>query len=188
MYQSYYPSPALLQQMTTYLEHTVSARTIEEAEDSFVDAKEKLLDINHWKNFADVKDATFCLTDSHGNTIRRRAHKGDRIRFDVAGPAGSTVYWASIERLEYDDYPDLVLETFSMHLRPLANPLYKGVNASDEELTCVVVIERQGAKLYADYHVRMEDAHNTGTSSADTWLGLSGSQWDSLIEGFIKPY
>lgn len=186
MYQNYYLPPALLQNMNTYLEHTVSAKSMEEAEDGFVDAKEKLLDVNHWKNFATVLNAAFSLTDGHGNPIRRRAHKGDRIRIDVSGTAGSKTYWTAIERLEYDDYPDLAMESFSMNLRPLASPSAKDVQPSDNELTCVIVIERRSSKLFADYHVRLDDTHVI--SDTDTWLGLSGEQWDNLIKGFIEPY
>ena len=89
--------------------------------------------------------------------------------------------WAAIDALEYDDYPDLSMETFAMRIRPSG-----AQNSQDGSIvnaaSSTIVIERIGKRLSASYHGRNESsAYNTDPA----WLGISDAQWNNLMKGLI---
>jgi hypothetical protein len=201
MYQHHYLVPEQLEGLKKDITESLAAVTIEVAEDLFVDAKERLLDVNNWKRYSADANATFTLTDSHGNTVKRRARRGDHIRIDApgAGIDGSGFDWAAIEAIEYDDYPDVNMETFAMRLRACFNPMHKtGMGTGhypEQDATSTLVIERLGRKVYSTYHGRNEFEEDVSAHSASrhvltvapcAWLGLSDIQCTALIKGFIQ--
>lgn len=185
------------------LQHHIAAPTREDAEDMFVSAKDRLLDVNAWRVRSGLLSATFALADGHGKPLKRPAHKGDHIKIDIPGPGSATgdgYDWVQIEALEYDDYPDLDLETMAMQVRPCSNPAAK----SDEHTahffgrlaTSMFVIERRGVVLTAYYHGRNEvpntdagliDEVRNMAVAAGAYLGLSDLQWGTLIKGLVEP-
>jgi hypothetical protein len=98
-----------------FMEQCFSTKTVEDAEDSFVDAKERLLDVNHWGRYCSAPGVTFSLSDGHNRPVSRRARGGDHIKLSIPG---SEVCCLIIESLEYDDYPDLGMEAFTLRLKP----------------------------------------------------------------------
>jgi len=179
------------------LSHSIATDSIEDAEDFFVDAKERLLDVNNWKRYSSPGNPEFMLTDHHGHTLKRRARKGDHIRIDSEGlehSPGGGFSWVVIEAIEYDDYPDESIETFAIRLRPSASPLPGNKTGPgyffNEEATSTFVIERNGKNLYATWHGRNEPNELTpGQSQPETgipWLGLSDRQCETLVKGFLK--
>ena len=184
--------------------HSVVAKTIEDAEDWFVDAKERLLDVNNWEKYSPSLSVEFRLADSHGKGVKRGARRHDHIRIDIPGysnghgnPGGFD--WATIEAMEYDDYPDDSMETFALRIRPSEHPQYQNDDVSNlfpgNDVSCTFVITRQGKNLLAAYHGRNElvhsytvisDAVNESELISGGWLGLSDIQWTDLMKGLLK--
>lgn len=178
--------------------YTVTAKTIEDAEDWFVDAKQRLLDINNWEKYAPMLSVEFRLADGHGKGLKRCARKHDHIRIDVPGSVSTVAGgfdWATIEAMEYDDYPDESMETFAVRIRPSEHPQFKSDSAEvpEQELSSTFVISRQGKSLFAAYHGRNELIHSYTTTdslqsndNAPGWLGLTDVQWTDLVKSFLK--
>ena len=182
--------------------HAVTAKTVEDAEDWFVDAKERLLDVNNWEKYAPTISAEFRLADNHGKGLKRSARRYDHIRIDIPGTVSSTpggFDWATIEVIEYDDYPDDSTETFALRIRPSEHPQYKTTDGQDLFLdanaSSTFVITRQGKSLFAAYHGRNEPAHSYAVANGghedseptyNGWLGLSDTQWADLMKGLLK--
>ena len=174
------------------LEYHVVTEDVEDAEDWFVDAKERMLDVNNWKRFMRVLSPDLTLTDKHGRIMNRHAHKGDHIRIDLPGPGTREMNaydWVVIEAIEYDDYPDDNRETFALKIRTAIDP-DDGVNKLvANDTTGTLVIERYGKTLSASYHGRDElvDQEVGGSKGANyVWLGITDEQWSSLLKGLIE--
>jgi hypothetical protein len=180
--------------------HEAVAKTIEDAEDWFVDAKERLLDINNWKKYAPGLGVEFRLSDGHGKGLHRSARRGDHVRIDIQGPAGGLIGgfdWSTIEAMEYDDYPDEDMETFAIRIRPSDHPQdgTDGVPVlvAGNDVSATVVVARFGKRLSAAYHGRNElagaDMKADDRSNEDPgngWMGISDVQWGELMKGLLK--
>ena len=152
------------------IEHTIVTGTTEDAEDGFVDAKERLLDVNNWSNYSGA-GIGFVLTDAHDKPLNRKAHKGDLIKIETPVSAPEVV---AIEAIEYDDYPDDGRETFAIRLKPGTNN--PGTNVDQHNATATIVIERRNKRLNASYH---------GRNEARAWFSLSDEQLGNLMTGFV---
>jgi hypothetical protein len=203
MNNDHYLIPTQIEGLEKDMEHTITTKTVEDAEDWFVDAKERLLDVNSWKKISGIDLVDFKLTDAHGRPLSRRARKGDYIRIDVEGHGheyDGGFHWAEIEAIEYDDYPDISMETFALRVRPSDNPANKNDrivrSAFDDGPTSTFVIGRVGKVLSSHYHGRNEEADMAGVAMAGhaavadvavcAWLGLSDVECDALLTGFVE--
>jgi hypothetical protein len=183
------------------LKADIVAHDTDEADELFVLAKDRLLNLNNWKETSASASATFQLTDKQGNELSRPAHTGDYIRIKIPAPgtdAGDGYDWVHIEAIEYDDYPDEEMETIAMRVRPASAP----VNSNDAtahfftaEATSTFVIERRGRHLIAHYYGRNEKANTESklldnarnvAISVGAWLGGSDLQWESLLQGWLQ--
>lgn len=194
--------PAQTQGVKKDLFHTVLADNEEDAEELFVIAKNRLLDINNWKSYSTNASAIFQLTDSHGKEAKRKAHLGDYLKIDIPGPGpktGDGYDWVKIEEIVYDDYPDEHIESLGMRVRPCPSPVSASGDAAhffDENATSTFIIERRSRKLIAAYHGRNEVTNNETEKVADNIrntivglhakMGFSDAQWEGLIRGFIE--
>jgi hypothetical protein len=116
--------------------HEYHADTVDDAAEDFLDAKDRLLQVNDWHQLTQPELARFSLCDAHGNLVRRAARVGDFIRISIPGPAHPESNsaadddgddWVRIEELAYDDYPDEDRERIAMQVRPAASPLAPSV-------------------------------------------------------------
>jgi len=190
MQENHYLVPLHPEGHSKDLEHHVVAYTTEEAEYWFVDVKDRLLDVNSWNKYCPAMSAEFRLTDDHGLGVGRHARKGDLIRMDIPGPGSERLggfEWMRIEAIEYDDYPDMSIETFAIRTRTAQNPmLRKDINEAkytDSNVTFTFVIERRGAKVLASYHGRVEQLDNA--TEPDKWFWLPDEEWESLIKKLV---
>jgi hypothetical protein len=173
-------TPRLQDEVEKALEHTVKAETEEDAEDWFVDAKNRLLDVNHWRQYGHHLNAEFTLADAHGKAVNRSAHRGDHLHIDIPG-SGSGVDWV-VDAIVYDDYPDINRETITVRVRPSSD--LKG--KQDHDLTPssyahaagAFVVERVGKMLRTIFQRRSEPS-NAG-------LGLPDVQWEALTKGLLE--
>lgn len=155
----------------------MTENTIEDAEDSFVGAKERLLDINNWNKYSPMADISFRLSDGHGRPVKRKAHKGDHVKIDLPGP--SAHYCAVIEAIEYDDYPDLDMETFTLRLRPC---VHSRTEEDDDVVEGALIIERRSRQIFTAFQSRYAMDH---TSSSGGFCGLSDQEWERLSNKFV---
>jgi hypothetical protein len=184
------------------LKEEVSFETVEDAEDMFVIAKERLLEVNEWKEISESINTEFQLVDPHGHPHKRHVRKGDFIRINIPGPDNETRGgddWVHVEALEYDDYPDESIECIAIRLRPAKNPQSHDTETAhffDDASTSTFVIERIRNIVEARYHGRNEKL-NTGAETftgkvrnaavgMTALLGFSDVQWKGLLTGFLK--
>lgn len=192
MQENHYLIPTQLLGKEKDIAHSIYTNTTEDAEDWFVDAKERLLDINNWRKYSGSGGVDFKLTDSRGKVLNRKAHNGDHVRITVT-PGIATFDWVVIEALEYDDYPDTDMETFAMRVRPGNDPAIKFDDPAVYDATSTIVIERKGRRLTASYHGRNESVTGDSdvvfepgnTTDNISWLGLSDTEWANLVKGLI---
>ena len=141
MTDNHYLVPGL-QALDKDFEFSILAREHEDAEDGFVDAKERLLDVNNWSRYGNLPEFVFSLKDHHGKQLSRHARKGDAIGISMQGQGSAA--WQVIDAIEYDDYPDLDMETFAIRLTTREVAVLKAV------LPAVVVLAVDPAVLLMD--------------------------------------
>ncbi|RYE25439.1 MAG: hypothetical protein EOP51_04155 [Sphingobacteriales bacterium] len=180
----------------------VTMETAEDAEDMFLLAKERLLNVNEWKNIIDGNSAEFQLCDHHGHPLLRHAHLGDYVKIDLPGPgplSGGNSDWVHIEKVIYDDYPDENGETISIQLRPTSapdKPNNETAHFFTDASTSTIQIKRWGKIVAAYYHGRNE-LPNTETDNVfdkvrnlavatTAIVALSSVQWTNLLDGLLK--
>ncbi|MGN6567312.1 MAG: hypothetical protein ACTHJ0_05135 [Flavipsychrobacter sp.] len=152
------------------LQSYITALTVEDAEDMFVEAKNKMLDINNWKKENSYfKD--FVLKDAHGKEVHRPARKGDFIH--IANAAGDS--WVHVDAIEYDDYPDINTEAIALRVHPCSAP---DLHVNEEPylinnaVSSTMVIERLDRRLTALYHGRNETIGGTANQADEAWQQL----------------
>jgi len=182
-------------------EETLLLETTEDAEDMFVLAKERLLQVNSWHEVSTSFKSKFVLTDRQGHELHRSAHKGDFISIDIPAPgsnAGDGQDWVMVDLVAYDDYPDENREQIALRLRPVSNPLNNDSSVAHfftDDATSTFIIERKQHMLVARYAGRNEKPNVDTETLTDTVrniavavgaiLGFSDLQWKGLLKGFL---
>lgn len=188
------------------LSHAIKSATHDEAEEDFLDAKDRLLNVNSWHTLTTPTLARFTLCDLRGSAVARSARLGDFIRIAIPGPGhthtedGDEDDWVRIEALAYDDFPDEDRERVALQVRPAASPLAPAVipqHFFSAEATSTFSIERKGTEIIAGYWGRNEVPNTQGDGILDTvrnvavaiggMLGLSDVQWKALVRGLLEP-
>jgi hypothetical protein len=184
------------------IDHRVTANDLQEAHKLFEIARERLRDVNHWKELSGPATARFTLTDAHGRELTRSVQKGDLFKIDLPAPGskeGEGYDWVKVETIEDQRTPDGEKETFAIRVRPAQNPQTPGDETAhffSNKATSSFVIERDGRKITAGVYGRNE-IPNTETESiidkvrnaivgSTAILGLSNVQWKSLTKGLLE--
>ncbi len=107
------------------MEYSINTHSTDDAEDLFIVAKERLLDVSDWRD-----GYTYTLTDGHKRKAHRNAHSGDFIKTD-------NDTWVYINKIQYDDYPDIGGESITMFMN----------TESDTESMHTIAINRVGKVL-----------------------------------------
>ncbi len=180
MQEHHYLVPRQQQGDRLDVEHHITAETVDEAQYLFVDAKDRLLDVNGWNRYCPEIGREFHVTNNHGIGVGRHVRKHDLVRIDrpdAARAQSAGFDWVVAEAIEYDDYPDLGIETFAMRLRVTQDPQLKqpGVVA-DDDTSYTFVVERRGMKLYASYH---------GRNGAGEGAHVTMAEWECLVRALI---
>jgi len=173
------------------------------AHQAFLSAKAKLLDISNWHNYAGPGSAKFGLTDDKGILLHRLAQVNDYFFADLpatpGSDAGDGLEWILIEKIMEAGNADGLEESITVIVRPTAPP-----NSNDEPVahffskvsTNTFMIVRYQNKISAEAHGRNEQPNNEGVDLFDkirntllglsARIGLSGMQWQKLVEGFLE--
>jgi hypothetical protein len=184
------------------IDYSVEASDADEARKIFTSARERLLDVNRWKDVSGPASATFRLTDRNGNELNRAVEKGDLFRIDLPapGPAEGKGYdWVVVEAVEASQKPEHDKETLAIRVRPTPSPLTKGDETAhffNDKATSSFVLERDGRKVTAAVYGRNEvpntETHNiidkvrNAIVGSTAILGFSNVQWKSLVKGVIE--
>lgn len=159
------------------LTYGVVADSIEDADELFIIAKDRLLKVNKWKalcnDFGELR-----LTDSHGHEMQRNAHYNDYIKIDEQGQATE---WVHIDGIEYNDFPDEDYETIAIRMRDAKEPkeFHQEEHDTNSKATGTFVVERRGSHVAAHYYNRNENVH------AASWLAGHDAQWQALVEALL---
>lgn len=195
-------TPETQQGVNKHFEQSVVLDSIDDAEDLFVIAKERLLDVNEWHKAAGALSAVFTVTDRTGKELHRHAHKGDQIKIKIPGPGnaeGEGYDWVTVEHIRYDDYPDESAERLMLELKPSPSPLTPDDSIAhffDKDASSVFVIERVNTKIKAIYYGLNEKPNTEPDSPIDKGRNLlvattaiaggSSLQWNALLKGFLE--
>src|SRR5690554_3945843 len=171
-----------------------------EAKEFYLTAKSRLLRAFEWYNIAKIPAATFILTDLEGNELLREMRENDFLQIDIPGPgisSGSGYDWVCVDKIVEGMTKEG--EYCSITLRPTSNPKHQ-----DEEVahffksmaTSTLLVKREILDVIAEYHGRNEVVNAETAKFTDkirnivvglsAKLGLSFSQWESLIDGLVE--
>ncbi len=179
--------------------------TIEDGRTLFNEAKKRLLNINHWKEYCGKGSGEFSLTDDSGKQIFTKAKVGNLIKIELPAPGsqiGSGYEWVRIEALENKKDLALDWEHCSIRVRPTDNPLKASNDTAHfytSDATSTFVVERSGNMVTAAEHGRNEVPNTEVEKAGDkirnavvalgAMVGLSKVQWKKLTKGLldVKP-
>lgn len=171
-----------------------------EARSFFAEVKNRLQNVNQWKDYAGNLSATFQLVNADGTEIDRPAQKGDYFKIDIPGPgstSGEGYDWVQIEEVESKSAPDG--ESFGFRVRPTDNPQSNKQDVAhfySEESTSSFIVKRYGNRITVSIHDRNTkpntDADSTVDKIRDAVVGAAGAlsfskiQWQNLTDGLLK--
>lgn len=160
------------------------------ADRMFMQAQNKIMDVNSWASIIGIQGQTFRLFNSKGQLAKRLAKINDLIEIGLPmDPTGRT-YWVKVEKLEGRPAGK---NGASVHLivRPTANPLLPKKNGVTDHFfekaaTNSFIISRTKTTLTAEVHGINEKAN---TSETRTWsdaafnLTISEMGWGIQSDG-----
>lgn len=130
------------------MEVRTTAADIDDARDSFLLAKDRLLDINDW-NYSLKGNFHIALADARGQKLQRNARVGDMMCISAGNGAGiGSEMWIRISRIQYDFFPDTRSESISMLLETAHSPSGNGTGADNIQQE-TILIKREGPTLVA---------------------------------------
>jgi hypothetical protein len=176
--------------------------TLDEAHKAFQAAAARMLSVNNWHEYSGRSSAKFTLCNNEGVEVGVMAEEGFMISIDLPGPgpdAGGGLEWVMIEKLVSEGSAQTAEEYVLMTVRPAPDPhgdaaeiahFYQDVSTSS------FVIRRDGMVLSAGAHGRNETPNNDDVDLHDkirntaialmARIGLSGTQWQKLVNGLIE--
>lgn len=173
----------------------------EDAKAFFFKVRERLQNVNRWKEYAGNLSASFQLIDKNGIEVQRKPQKGDYFKIDIPGPgteSGNGYDWVQIEDVENTSTPDA--ELFGFRVRPTHNP---GTQEQDvahfysHESTSSFIVERNHNKITVSIFDRnikpntddadriMDKIRNAVVGTAGV-ISFSKIQWQKLTDGLAS--
>lgn len=184
------------------IDHSVKAANANEAHRLYTVARNRLIDVNHWREFSGPASATFRLTDPRGNELNRTVEKGDLFKIDLPAPGpseGKGYDWVVVEAIEETRNQSGQKESIAIRVRPTQSPLTDGNETAhffNDKATSSFVVERNGNEITAAVYGRNEVPNTETTNLIDkvrnaivgstAILGFSNVQWKNLVKGLIE--
>ena len=181
--------------------HEVAAQDNEEAHAIYTYSSERLLNVNHWHDFAGFGTASFQLTEDKGVVLSRQLMENDYIRIDIPGPGpteGDGYDWVKVEKIDRQDDLETEVEWLSIRVRPSHNPEKPGGDVAHfftSDASSNFIILREGLKVKACVIGKNELPNIKGTFidkarfaviGTSAGAGLSKIQWAALVKGLLK--
>jgi hypothetical protein len=166
--------------------HSVSVSSAATAKQVYLNAKERLLNVNEWKKMCGPHSADFQLTDQNRQPVEGKAAIGYLMRIDLPGPSGYD--WVVIEAIEDKDSPTGNSSYITMRVRPTDN----GEHFYEDSATSTFVVERIGTRITATVYGRNEVPNLRRNKLRNllitiaTVLGFQKPQWKSFVVGLLK--
>jgi hypothetical protein len=178
------------------------ASDIDSASAKYELVKQRLLDIDHWQEYAGAATASFRLMDENGQPTKDKIHEGCYFQIDIPGPgtkAGKGYDWVRVECVEEEGDASTEFQAITIRVRPSDNPTTKDDDTAhfySSEATSNFIVKREGNKITASVLGRNEKP-NTGTSNlldktrnaavgTTAAAGISTLQWNLLVKGLIR--
>lgn len=170
--------PEQIEGVSRDVKFDVVADSIDDADELFLIAKDRLLAVNKWKVLCG-EFGLLTLADHNGNAAERNAHYNDYIEIREEGKPAE---WVHIDGVEYNDFPDEDYETMAIRLRAAQAPEIENGDAEDinTNATGTFVVERRGRHVAAHYYSRNE------AELSATWLAGHDAQWQALVEALLR--
>jgi len=176
--------------------------TLEAAHKAFQAAAGRMLSVNNWHDYTGAGSAKFTLNNNQGEELEVMAEEGFFISIDLLGPgpdAGAGVEWVLVEKLASEGGANTVEEYVLMTVRPVADPRKANAKIAHfytDDSTSTFVVRRDGMVVSAGAHGRNETPNNIAVDLHDkirntaialmARVGLSGGQWQKLVNGLIE--
>ena len=183
-------------------EQSVDFAAQSQADDFFMKARGKLLDVNNWHHVTKGLSAEFCIVDEEGEPLRNKlVEKNDFIKIDIPGPglpSSDGFDWVKVEELVEEHFPDL--KRVALTLRPCPDPTHPGTDDTahffKDIATSTLLIKQKGMKVCVQYAGRNEVINTENESSLDkvrnfiiglgAKMGASFPQWKALVDGLSQ--
>jgi len=181
--------------------YTIEASNNLQAQQIFLNARNKLFHVNEWHASAGRATAVFQLTDANGKEVERAVQPGDYFRIDIPGPdnqKGAGYDWVRVEEVE-EQIKHHYHVWAAIKVRPAAAPITNEKSTSHffaNEATSSFLVERRGCTVVASVFCRNEkpndevegifDVVRNTIVAVSAMLGFSKPQWKSLVKGIIK--
>lgn len=180
---------------------TIKAATEEDAKQIFLEARQRLFDISHWKNISKGISASFVLTDQSGIPKEGIPAPGDYFRINIPGPgsaAGSGYDWVKVELVEDSGDAAASFESALIKVRPAEDPAkQEGIaHFLDKEATSFFIVKRENKLVTAAVHGRNEKPNTKARKIADkirnavigtaAVKGIAKIQWQKLVNGLLN--
>jgi len=181
--------------------HEQKFDNVEAAHRGFHSAAGRLLSVNNWHEYAGTGSAKFTLCNNQGDEVEVMAEEGFFFSIDLPGPgpdAGGGLEWVMIEQLTSEGNAHSAEEYVLMTVRPVADPRKPAAEIAHfytDFSTSTFVVRRNGLSVSAGAHGRNETPNNTDVDLHDkirntavallARVGLSGGQWQKLVNGLI---
>jgi hypothetical protein len=182
--------------------HEKKFDTLESANRGFQAAAGRMLSVNNWHEYTGSGSAKFTLCNNQGEEVEVMVEEGFFISIDMPGPgpdAGGGVEWVLIEKLASEGGAHTAEEYVLMTLRPAADPRKLAAEIAHfytDESTNSFIVRRNGIVVSAGAHGRNESPNNEEVDLHDkirntaialmARVGLSGGQWQKLVNGLIE--
>lgn len=161
-----------------------------QADDVFMKAQDKIMDVNSWAKSIGIKGQSFRLFNYKGQLARRLARPGDLVEIKLPLDPTMRTYWVRIESLLVKLIKKDV-DALHLVVRPTRNPfLSKKKNVTDhffeKEATNSFIITRSPTLLTSEVHGVNEKANTTETrvwSDAAENLAISEMGWGIQQDG-----
>lgn len=163
-------------------------------------ARNRLVDVNHWRDYASGISADFQLTDRHGAEVNRTAEAGDYFKIRIRPTPSDGFDWVHVEAVEDKSDSNAQTEQMAIRVRPAPDPTTKGENIShffSDSATSSFVVERNGKRVLAAVYGRNEIPNTDADGLAakvrnavvgvGALLGFAEIQWKNLVKGLLAP-
>lgn len=182
--------------------HEKKYDALQTAHAAFQAATGRMLSVNNWHAYSGAGSSKFTLCDNQGEQVDLMAEEGFFISIDLPGPgpdAGGGVEWVFIEKLISEGNAQTAEEYLLMTVRPAPNPRKAAAEIAHfytDVSTSSFIVRRDGLLLSAGAHGRNETPNNDEVDMHDkirntaialmARVGLSGGQWQKLVNGIIE--
>jgi len=183
------------------VEDSIELSNEEEAKRFFRVVRDRLLNINKWKDWAGALSAGFQLTDGQGQDIEATPQKGNYFKINIPAPGivtGEGYDWVQVEEVKEDQEGDC--EFTAIRVRPAPSPVNEKQDVAHfytDEATSNFIVRRDGNKVTAGVYGRNEKPN---VKKSDTVIdkirnavvgtggvsGFSKLQWKALVSGLLE--